>query len=72
MLIPLSEWAENHGVAHVSARQKAARGGLPGAIKIGRNWVIEEDAPNPDARVKSGKYVGQRKSKENSKTPEQD
>lgn len=57
MLIPLKEWAERHGVAPVSARQKAARGNLPTAIKMGRDWFIEENVPNTDNRIKTGKYI---------------
>ena len=31
---------------------------IPGAQIAGRNWIIPEDAKNPeDARVRSGKYI---------------
>lgn len=31
---------------------------VPGAQRVGRNWIIPEDAEKPaDARIKSGKYV---------------
>ena len=55
-LIPLKDWAEAHGLAPVSARQKAARGGFKTAVKIGRDWFINKDEDNPDHRIKSGKY----------------
>ena len=55
MLIPLKQWAENVGIDPATARQKAIRGTLP-AVKMGRDWFIEENTKNTDNRVKSGKY----------------
>jgi hypothetical protein len=55
-LISLAEYAEKHGVAQVTIRNKALKGGFKTAQKIGRNWVIEEDEPYIDNRIKSGKY----------------
>ena len=55
-LISLLEYAKIHKKSQVSVRQKAARGGFKTAVKIGRNWVIDEDEPYTDNRVKSGKY----------------
>jgi hypothetical protein len=60
-LISLSEYAEKHGKAPVSVRQKAQRGGFQTAQKIGRNWVIDENEPYEDDRVSSGKYINWRK-----------
>lgn len=35
---------------------------LPGAVKFGRQWAIPADTAKPDdARIKSGKYVKNRK-----------
>lgn len=65
MEIPLIEWARRNGISPSTARQKAQRGTIP-AVKHGRDWFIDEDAPNTDARVKSGKYIGWRK-KDNGK-----
>lgn len=48
-LIPLSEWAKQHGISRDGARQKAVRGALP-AFKLGRIWVIDKDAENIDHR----------------------
>lgn len=62
MLISLAEYAAKHGVKQATVRQKILRGNLE-AQKIGRNWVIEEDTPYIDTRVKSGKYVDWRKPK---------
>lgn len=58
MLISLAEYAEKHGKCQESARKMAQRGGFETARKIGRNWVIEDDEPWPDRRLKSGKYTG--------------
>jgi hypothetical protein len=64
MLISLMEYAKKHGKARASAEKKAQRGGFKTARKIGRNWVIDDDEPYPDRRVKTGKYVGWRKPKD--------
>ena len=50
MKIPLKDWAEQHGIAPVTARQKAARGGFQTAEKVGRDWLIDEDEPYTDLR----------------------
>ena len=60
MLIPLKQWAERVGINPASARQKVIRGKLP-AVKMRRDWVIEEDTPNTDGRIKSGKFKNWRK-----------
>ena len=62
MLISLAEYAARHGKEASTVRQMAERGGFKTARKIGRNWAIEESEPYPDRRIKSGKYVGSRKS----------
>lgn len=59
-MISLKEYAERHGKAPVSVRQKAARGGFRTAQKIGRDWLIDENEPYDDRRVQSGNYVGWR------------
>ena len=60
MLIPLTQYAEEHGIAPVTARQRAQRGAFESAIKIGRDWLIDSDEPLVDRRIKSGKYRGWR------------
>lgn len=57
-IILLKEYAERLGKNSVVAAQKAARGSFRTAQKIGRQWFIDENEPWPDARVKSGKYIG--------------
>lgn len=60
MLITLAEYAQRKGKDPANLRQKIARGKLE-AIKMGRDWLIEEDTPLEDGRVKSGKYRDWRK-----------
>ena len=57
-LISLREYAELHGRAHDSVRQKVLRGGFKTARRIGRNWVIDSDEPYTDERIRSGDYIG--------------
>ena len=63
-LIPLTEYAARIGKAPRSVRQKCQAGNLPGAVKIGRDWLIPADAPYTDNRLSSGLYVGFRKKPE--------
>lgn len=60
MLIPLSEYARQHGRTDSAARYMALRGSFKTARKIGRNWVIDDAEPYPDHRVKNGDYTGWR------------
>lgn len=62
-MILLKAYAEKHGRAPVSVRQKAARGGFKTAQKIGRDWIIDEDEPYGDNRETSGDYKNWRKPK---------
>lgn len=62
-LIPITDYAAKIGKSPRSVRQKCQLGTLPGAIKIGRDWLIPADAPYPDARIKSGRYIDWRKTK---------
>lgn len=60
-MIPLKDYALKHGRNPATFRQKAIRGGFLTAQKIGRDWMIDEDEPYIDRRVKSGEYVDWRK-----------
>ena len=60
-LIPIREYAASVGVDPSSVRYKCLRGTLPGAVKLGRDWMIPKDAPYEDGRVKSGNYKNWRK-----------
>lgn len=59
--IPITEYAARNGKALVTVRQKCQRGALPGAVKVGRDWLIPADAPYTDNRVKTGDYKNWRK-----------
>ena len=61
MLISLAEYAQRNGRDPATARQMALRGGFKTAQKIGRDWVIDDQEPYPDRRVKTGKYKDFRK-----------
>lgn len=50
--IPLAVWARKHGLDESYARQKARRGSLKTAHKIGRDWFISELEDNLDNRKK--------------------
>lgn len=60
-MIALAEYADRHSKSHIAARKMAARGGFQTAVKIARNWIIDENEPYPDARLKTGRYVDWRK-----------
>ena len=60
-LLTLAEYAARIGRAEPSVRQKCQRGTLPGAQKIGRDWLIPEGTPYPDSRIKTGQYKDWRK-----------
>lgn len=52
MEITLKEYAERHGRALATVRQKAYRGGFKTARRVGRDWFIDEDEPLVDNRRK--------------------
>jgi len=61
VLITCKEYAERNGLSPVSVRHKIERGGFRTAVKIGRDWLLDEDEQNVDHRIRSGKYVGSRR-----------
>lgn len=60
-LIPIAEYAEQHGVKANTVRYRCIRGTLPGAVKLGRDWFVPADAPYTDTRIKTGAYKNWRK-----------
>ena len=54
--IPLAEYARRHGRRPDVARHMASRGGFKTAIKVGRDWLIDETDEWPDRRVTHGRY----------------
>lgn len=63
-MITIKKYAALRGKNYETARKMAYRGGFKTAQKIGRDWLIDEDEPWPDRRVKSGRYIDWRKQKE--------
>lgn len=62
MVITLTEYARRRGIPLSTAQQRARRGCYVTAVKLGRDWLIdEEDEPYIDRRIKSGKYRNWRK-----------
>ena len=62
-MIPIAEYAARIGRATISVADKCRRGALPGARKIGRDWFVPADAEYPDHRIRSGKYIGMKRSR---------
>ena len=62
-MIPIAEYARRIGKATITVADKCRRGALPGARKIGRDWFVPADAPYPDLRIRSGKYIDARRKK---------
>ena len=58
MLIPLIKWAEQNGISLRSARSKAASGLLVTAVRQGCHWLVDDEEPAIDLRIKSGQYIG--------------
>lgn len=46
----LTDWARRQGHTDAAARVLIARGKLPEAVKIGRNWLIPIGTPWPQDR----------------------
>ena len=55
-LIPIAVYAARVGRDPATIRQRCLRGAMPGAVKLGRDWLVPADAPLPDRRVTSGRY----------------
>ena len=55
-LITLREYMEKHGKTNQRLlRAKAARGGFKTAVKMGRDWLIDEDEPLNDLRTREAR-----------------
>lgn len=62
-LLTVPEYAAKVGREQSAIRRKILRGTLPGAVKMGRDWLIPADTPYEDQRIRSGKYTAWRKKK---------
>lgn len=60
-MIPIAEYAKKIGKATITVADKCRRGSLPGAVKVGRDWFVPADAEYTDLRIKSGKYIREKK-----------
>ena len=67
MLITIKEYAERNGLQHDNVRHKCQRGSYKTAQRIGRDWLIDENEPDIDRRVRSGAYVGFRRKSDETK-----
>lgn len=57
-VLTASEYAEKHNKSVEQVKVFCRGGRIWGAKKIGRDWVIPEDAPYPaDTRLSIGKYI---------------
>jgi DNA (cytosine-5)-methyltransferase 1 len=61
VLITLKEYAAKHSRELSGLRRKAIDGRFNTAVKIGRDWFIDEDEPLTDQRIKHGRMIGQHK-----------
>ena len=55
-LITLAEYARQRGIPHSTTQQRARRGCYVTAVRLGRDWLIEDDDEPIDHRIKSGAY----------------
>lgn len=52
------EKAEEWGITPRRVQILCGEGRVEGAVRVGRAWVIPDDAKKPDdVRIKSGKYI---------------
>lgn len=60
--LSIRQTAEKWGLSARWISDLCKDGRIPGATKIGSYWAIPEDAEKPkDERIKSGKYVKQKR-----------
>ena len=63
--LSISQTSEKWGLSARRIQVLCTGERIPGAMKVGYSWVIPADAEKPkDARIKSGKYVNTRKTRQ--------
>jgi len=63
--LSILETSKKWGVSKRRIQILCAEDRIPGATRIGNYWAIPDDAEKPkDARIKSGRYIKQKKSAE--------
>jgi len=56
-MIGTKEYAQLHGLSQVRVRQLCEAGRIPGAQKVGKTWIIPEDAlPIPARKGPKGRW----------------
>lgn len=61
----ISDFAEQWGISPRTVRNMCAKGKIPGAEKIGRDWIIPANAERPnDGRITSGEINWRNKKEE--------
>ena len=60
-LITIKEYAVRNGLQHDNVRHKCQRGSYRTAVKIGRDWLIDEGEKDTDRRIRTGCYVRSKK-----------
>lgn len=57
-LVTITEYAKTHNKSIEQVKVFCRTGRIPGAKKIGRDWVLSVDAPYPvDQRITSGNFI---------------
>ena len=63
--LSILETSKKWGVSKRRIQILCAEDRIPGATRIGNYWAIPDDAEKPkDARIKSGRYIKQKKNAE--------
>lgn len=56
--LSIKQLSEKWGISKRRIQTLCSTGRIPGAKKVGYSWIIPGDAEKPvDARIKSGKYL---------------
>ena len=63
--LSIKQLSEKWGISKRRIQTLCSTGRIPGAKKVGYSWNIPDDAEKPvDARIKSGKYLKNKKCSE--------
>ena len=63
--LSIKQLSEKWGISKRRIQTLCSTGRIPGAKKVGYLWIIPDDAEKPvDARIKSGKYLKNKKCSE--------
>ena len=63
--LSIKQLSEKWGISKRRIQTLCSTGRIPGAKKVGSSWIIPDDAEKPvDARIKSGKYLKNKKCSE--------